>query len=165
MATPTTLPATFVSGSVLTASELNNLRGAFRVLQIVQSSTSTAATTSAGTYVTTGLTGTITPSNSSSQVLVIVSAPMGTGSGISTFATVFRGTVSGTNLGGGSDNALAELYSTAAGTTLSHVGITVLDSPSTTSAQTYTLGYKSSNGTFIAVSRSKATMTLMEISA
>jgi hypothetical protein len=35
MATPTTLPASFVAGSILTAAELNDLRGAFRVLQVV----------------------------------------------------------------------------------------------------------------------------------
>ena len=37
MATPTTLPATFVSGNVLEALQLNDLRGAFRVLQTVSS--------------------------------------------------------------------------------------------------------------------------------
>jgi hypothetical protein len=35
MATPTTLPATFVAGNVLEAEQLNDLRGAFRVLQTV----------------------------------------------------------------------------------------------------------------------------------
>ena len=41
MATPTTLPAAFVSGAILTADQMNNLRGAFRVLQVV-TSTATA---------------------------------------------------------------------------------------------------------------------------
>ena len=33
MATPTNLPATQTSGNVLTAAWLNDLRGAFRILQ------------------------------------------------------------------------------------------------------------------------------------
>ena len=73
MATPTTLPATFVSGDVLTAAQMNNLRGAFRVLQVVQGVTSTSATSSSSTYADTGLTATITPSSTSSLVLVMVS--------------------------------------------------------------------------------------------
>jgi hypothetical protein len=44
MAAVTTLPAAFVAGNVLTAAQLNNLRGAFRVLQVVQSITTTAVT-------------------------------------------------------------------------------------------------------------------------
>jgi len=165
MATPTTLPASFTAGQVLTAAQLNDLRGAFRVLQVVTATTSTGATTSSGTYVTTGLTATITPSSTDSKVLVLVSAPMGNSSGNAVDVTVFRGTTAGTNIGGGTSNSLAELYSTATATTLTQVGITILDSPATASAQVYTLAYKGTNATFIAVSRSKATITLMEISA
>lgn len=165
MATPTTLPATFVSGNTLLASQLNDLRGAFRVLQVVTATTTTAATTTAGSYASTGLTATITPSSTSSQVLVLVSAPMGFASGVSFYATVFRGTTAGTNLGGGTGNALVELYSTAAATTITQVAISVLDSPATASAQTYTLAFNSTNGFFCILGRSKATMTLMEISA
>ena len=165
MATPTTLPATFVAGNVLEAAQLNDLRGAFRVLQVVTATTTTGATTTAGSYVSTGFTATITPSSTSSKVLVLVSAPMGNGSDRQCFATVFRGTTAGTNLGAGTDSALAEIYTSASGTSLSQVAISVLDSPATASAQVYTLAYKSTSGTFIAVSRSKATMTLLEISA
>ena len=75
MATPTTLPAAFIAGAILTAAQQNNLRGAFRVLQVVAgtSATQTSATTS--TYVNSTLTATITPSSTSSQVLVIVTQP------------------------------------------------------------------------------------------
>jgi len=38
MATPTSLPASFTSGQVLTAAQMNNLRGGFRVLQVEQAS-------------------------------------------------------------------------------------------------------------------------------
>ena len=42
MATPTNLPASFVAGAILTAAQQNDLRGAFRVLQVVQGTTTTA---------------------------------------------------------------------------------------------------------------------------
>ena len=77
MATPTTLPAAFVAGAILTAAQQNNLRGAFRVLQVVASTYATQTTATTNTFVNSGLTGTITPSSTSSQVLVIVTQPAG----------------------------------------------------------------------------------------
>jgi hypothetical protein len=71
MATPTTLPATFVAGDVLLASQLNNLRGAFRILQVVSATRSTLFTSSSTSYVdVTTMTATITPSSTSSKILV-----------------------------------------------------------------------------------------------
>ena len=72
MATPTNLPASFSSGAVLTAAQQNDLRGAFRILQVVSGKTTTATSSSTATYVDTTLTATITPQSSSSKVLVIV---------------------------------------------------------------------------------------------
>lgn len=73
MATPTTLPASFTSGQILTATNMNDIRGAFRILQVVQGTTSTSATSTTTTYADTNLSASITPSSTSSQVLVIVS--------------------------------------------------------------------------------------------
>ena len=73
MATPTSLPATFTAGQVLTAAQMNNLRGAFRILQIVEGSQATGVTIASTSYTDTNLTATITPSASTSKVLVIVS--------------------------------------------------------------------------------------------
>ena len=72
MATVTTLPATFVSGAVLTAAQQNDLRGAFRVLQVVIGTTSVERSNSTTTYEDTNLTATITPSSTSSKILVFV---------------------------------------------------------------------------------------------
>ena len=72
MATPTTLPATFVSGAVLTAAQQNDLRGAFRVLQVVTGTTIEPVTNSTTTPEDTTLTQTITPTSTSSKVLVLV---------------------------------------------------------------------------------------------
>jgi len=72
MATATNLPAAFVSGAILTADQMNNLRGAFRILQVVTASTSTQVTNSTTTYADTGLTASITPQASTNKILVIV---------------------------------------------------------------------------------------------
>ena len=75
MATPTTLPAAFTAGQVLTAAEQNALRGAFRVLQVVSTTKLDTYTHSSGITFTnvTGLAATITPSATSSKVLIYVS--------------------------------------------------------------------------------------------
>jgi len=70
MATPTNLPATFVAGNVLTAAQLNDLRGAFRVLQVISATTATAVSSSVTSYADTGLTATITPQSTTSKILV-----------------------------------------------------------------------------------------------
>ena len=75
MATPTTLPAAFTAGQVLTSTQMNNLRGAFRVLQVVQGTATAQVDNSTTTRADTGLTATITPQASSSKVLVLVSQP------------------------------------------------------------------------------------------
>jgi hypothetical protein len=71
MATPTNLPAAAVAGDILTAAYVNNLRGAFRVLQVVAGNTTTQTGKSSGTYGTTTLTASITPQSTSNKVLVL----------------------------------------------------------------------------------------------
>ena len=75
MATPTSLPASFSSGAVLTAAQMNNLRGAFRILQVVQTIKtdiySSGSVAQGGEADVTGLTATITPSSTSSKILVV----------------------------------------------------------------------------------------------
>ena len=62
MATQTNLPAAWTSGQVLTAAALNNLRGAFRIMQIVSATTSTEQSSSSSTYAdATSLSVSITP--------------------------------------------------------------------------------------------------------
>ena len=71
MATPTNLPAVAVSGEILTAAYVNNLRGAFRVLQVIAGSTNTQTGKSTGTYGTSTLSAAITPQATSNKVLVM----------------------------------------------------------------------------------------------
>jgi hypothetical protein len=112
------------------------------------------------------LTGTITPSSTSSKILVFASTPLYTAAASkSVNATVFRGTVAGTDLAS-DDDGLGRTNSDAAGILMVSV-MQALDSPSTTSAQTYTVGAKvGSAGTVVAQFQSQeARLLLMEISA
>ena len=73
MATPTALPTSFVAGQVLTAADQNLLRGAFRVLQVVNGTTATSVTNVTGTYADTNLTATMTCQYNTSKVLILTS--------------------------------------------------------------------------------------------
>jgi len=136
------------------------------VLQVVQAETSTNTSTTSTSFVTTNLTASITPSSSSSKVLVTVSAEgFINGTATSGIYTVFRGTVAGTNLGNATWG-FTNLYS-AAGAVTGSISINYLDSPSTTSSQTYTYAMRSEAGsaTHINANGQKSTITLMEIAA
>jgi hypothetical protein len=161
MATPTTLPASFTAGQVLTAAQQNALRGAFRVLQVVQGTTTTLASTTGGTYLDTNLTATITPSATSSLVLVFVSqrtyssaANAGVKLKLLRGATQVVETVDvNLNAGGASTSLWNPIY---------------LDSPATTSATIYKTQYALGSGTGTAIvqpSNNLASIILMEISA
>jgi hypothetical protein len=164
MATPTTLPASFTAGAVLTAAQMNDLRGAFRVLQVVQGTTTTLATSSSATFADTGLTATITPSSTSSKVLAIASIMWQKSNGDANNAINIR-MLSGANVIYGS--FVIGFNSSA----IFNSGIcnqTILDSPNTASAITYKLQF-ASNGSLASVSvnpdGSTASIILMEISA
>lgn len=166
MATPTSLPASFSTGAVLTATQMNNLRGAFRVLQVVEGTTTTAATSSSTSYADTNLTATITPSATSSLVLVIVqqggcykdSGNAGNGLNIK----LLRGA---TTL----QTHIALGYTgTALNNFISPVVIVDLDNPATTSATTYKTQFANRTAAAtVAVqdSSQQSNIILMEISA
>lgn len=168
MAAVTTLPAAFLANTILTASELNALRGAFRVLQVVSASSTTAVATTSATYVTSGLAATITPSSSSSKIYIVATFPYDSSTGASqAHATLFRGTVAGTNLAAGGDPTFGNILAVSGGQLRGTYTASFLDSPATTSATTYTVGIKSgASPTFTAmINGSTGTITLMEISA
>jgi hypothetical protein len=148
---------------VLTAAYVNDLRGAFRILQVVQASHSTVVSTTSTSYVTTGLTASITPQSTTSKILAFVSMPTEkTTAGVYSGALIalFRGTVAGTNL---VENILYNEQQTAA-----TLALNWLDSPSTTSAQAYTVGIKTNSGLITVkscVNDLKASLVLMEVSA
>ena len=168
MATPTTLPATFVDGDILNASEMNALRGAFRVLQVVAGSTSTQVSNATATFTDTTLTATITPQSADSKILVLVlqnnlwksSAFFDTRMDLrllrgATQLVVFAHNILFTS-------STVEQFQGSA-------GVMYLDTPATTSATTYKTQFNSVSGTSQVQVQSQggclSTIVLMEISA
>jgi hypothetical protein len=163
MATKTNLPAVAVAGNVLTAAYVNDVRGAFRVLQVVSADTGYGSgfTTSSATYASTGLTATITPQSNTSKILILVSQPnrkTSANAGTEVVSQLYRGAT-----------AITSVISTCyTGTALELRGsnsLNYLDSPATTSATTYTMYGAATIGTASFNFFSTGFITLMEISA
>lgn len=141
-----------------------NVIGAGAVLQVVNSTFTSAISTTSSTLVTTGYSVSITPTSSSSKVLVFFSFCGGnnsnSGSGIR--LGIYRGA---TNLTG-TTGYLA--YSQQSGIN-SYYTMHWLDSPATTSSTTYTMYYGASNSTAFMQTNGTAdfpaVITLLEIAA
>jgi hypothetical protein len=167
MATPTNLPATAVSGEILTAAYVNNLRGAFRVLQVVSATTSTAVTNNTNVQADTGLTATITPQSATSKILVLVNqagcekTAAANDNGLNIF--LYRGASQILQF------VYAGGYTGTALQVISGFSTVYLDSPATTSATTYKTRFANFTNTAAVIvqvgSIPASTITLMEISA
>ena len=134
------------------------------VLQVVNATYSTQVTTTSGTFVTTGLTASITPTSSTSKIFVIANMPMAqpTG-GQNVQITLFR---NGSNIS--PNTYLGALQ--GSGATYGSACIALLDSPATTSSTTYAVYGNCSSGNTayfnsIPTGSSSSVMTLMEIAA
>ena len=160
-----TLPA--VTGTVLTDTSPK----AGNVIQVVNATYSTAATTTSGTFQDTGLSATITPSSSSSKILVIWAINgvyAATGIGVETnLVRTSTQIVYTENLA-----ARATLPAGNADAGSGTSGGTYLDSPATTSATTYKCQFRSRDGSASVTVQfsgsggtSTSMITLMEIAA
>jgi hypothetical protein len=162
MATPTNLPAAQTSGNVLTAAYVNDLRGAFRVLQVVQGQTSTLASSTSTTWADSGITATITPQSNTNKILVFVNEHL--------YCST-AGTEAGVRLV--KDSTVLQTFTTillnSAGAITSTFSTMTLDSPATTSATTYKTQFQRSAGTGVAYGAGTngwtSTIILMEVSA
>ena len=169
MATPTSLPATFVAGNVLTAAQMNDLRGAFRILQVVSTTkTDTFSTTSASYVDITGLAATITPTSSASNIFVMFNVGLGTSTATQIDFVLDR---DGTDICVSSTGATALSFPDDQ-FDFEDVSNLFLDSPATTSAVTYQVQMKTTTGTAYLNRRgvnanniSTSTITVMEVSA
>ena len=122
-----------VTGSV-TAGSISGITG--RIAQIIQSvSTSTASTSASGSYVTTGHSATITPTSSTSKILVTVTFTFKNSAGYDSGFTIYRGS---TNIAGTNTN-FAHGGTYTGGETEFPASIQYLDSPATASSTTYTV--------------------------
>jgi len=128
------------------------------VIQVVSNFTKADINTTSTSFVSTGLSASITPTSTSSKVLVIVSVGSWYVSANSAFGTVFRDT---TNIGD-SSAGLMQVYQNA-----SYAPSTcqVLDAPASTSSLTYAVHFRAVGGTsYVSYSTyGHFTITLMEI--
>ena len=127
-----------------------------KVLQVVTDVFSTETGTTSTSYVAvSGFAATITPSSTSSKILVLCSASSYINAANAYLGTIYRGA---TDLG-----TFGRLYSTAGGLG-GFISFNYLDSPSTTSATTYTYYHKVGSGTgYVSVNNYKSNLTLLEI--
>lgn len=179
MATPTALPASFQAGDVLTAANLNLLRGAFRILQVVSTTkTDTFSTTSTSYTDITGLSVSITPRETSSKVLVFANFQASVSGDIAVMFQFVRGTtaISIGDAAGNRTRASASLLQSNITEQLGTFSFHFLDSPATTSATTYKVqtfvnagtmyvGRTGSDSDLATRPRTASTITVMEISA
>jgi hypothetical protein len=166
MATPTNLPAAFTAATVLPAATLNNLRGAFRILQVVMGTTTTLVSNSTTTFADTTLTATITPQSSSSKVLVLVSH----GTIFRSNGNVFNGV--GLRLVRGA--TVISTFGSGVGYTGTAIDLSTscstsyLDSPAVATATTYKTQFANNAAAALVqvqVSSTMSSMILLEVSA
>ena len=168
----TSIPAANIVG--LATAGFNRSGGFGKILQVVQNSYSTQATLNSTSYVDTGLTATITPSSTSSKVLIYGFLSFTT----SHFASPYNVYGFGCNIVRGSTEIKAgdtgQYYQAVADSDISytvfnqpHVPI-FLDSPNTTSATTYKIQAKESDinaNLTINASSQTSELILMEVAA
>ena len=165
------------NGTILTAdsAEATGMKwaaaagGGGKVLQVVQGTYSSESLTTSTSFVDTGLTVSITPTASTSKILVLVNAAAGGrtdgSAGVSARYKLLRDSTEILNIldRGLFNNATQFLLGIP-------ISATYLDSPATTSSTTYKIQQSSSNGTqiginYYATSAVTSTIVVMEIGA
>lgn len=126
------------------------------VIQTVSATYSTTTSSTAGSFVTTGLAASITPQFSNSKILIIAAVPCGAVL-TSVILTIKRGTTALQPSGFG----FAQLYP-GANTIYALQTMNYLDSPATTSSTTYTVFFSTTNGS-VFPNNADGVITLMEI--
>ena len=148
-----------VDGAI-TSSDLGTGVGG-KVLQVVNSTTTSASTTTSSSFVTTGKSASITPASTSNKILILVNAHYDTTNGnAQSHCTIYR---DATNLGDAT-YGLSSLFD-GGDRTIGGMSMMYLDSPSTTSSTTYTIYIKSGAGntTVIGMQGVPTTITLLEV--
>ena len=130
------------------------------ILQVVYGSNATVTSSTSNSYVSTGITATITPKFASSKILVTTKMTARGTSSTDVNTKIYKGSSAIT--------AKASTKYNSQNSEPSDMVNTYLDSPNTTSATTYTLYAQSSvNGQAITMKdgATEGTITLMEVSA
>ena len=169
-ATTDTLTNKSIAATQLTGTIAAAALPAGSVLQVVNGTYATQVTSSTSTYITTGLTASITPRSASSKILVFANV-VGCGKGAGNVNTsvglrLYRGASS---IIGFED--LAGYTGTSVANFIGSCSTTYLDSPATTSSTTYTVYFASVNSSASVIvqnylntqASATSTITLMEI--
>ena len=140
--------------------------GGGKVLQVVDVSTQGQQSTTSTSYVAvSGMTLNITPSSTSSKILLLHSANIQTDSGFYGYFTIYRDS---TDISESHANQGLSANYSSQGTQTVSIHHSKLDSPNTTSQITYTVRFRSSNGTTVYYGEPTGTTTsliAMEIGA
>jgi hypothetical protein len=143
------------------------------VLQVVNAIYTTAVSSStSNTFVDSGLTLSITPTSSTSKILVIVNQATTAGTGANsenqTVVTLLRGSTNLFSTVSASSDDFFRIYTPSSNSTMSSfVAFNYLDSPATTSSTTYKTQFSLRYGTTATVQKGSTPsfITLMEIAA
>jgi hypothetical protein len=160
MATPTSLPAAQTTGNVLTAAYMNDLRGAFRVLQLKSEIGNTSQTSTSTTYGdVTGLSITITPQSSTSKILIIsANHLLASGASVDAGIRILRDAT----------NIFTSIQAVMAINTGGSFVSVFLDSPASTSALIYKVQFNRNSGVgtvFSSIATTQSNLVVAEISA
>lgn len=154
--TTLTLPTT--SGTVLTnaSSVTSSQLPAGSIIQVIQSTKTDATTVTSTSYVdVTGLSLSITPSSTSSRILIMYSVDAGTNGDVAHgYGTLVRNSTEIFKADAAGIRRCATFVVNTNGQGQYTFSGSYIDSPSTTSATTYKIQVLSSNGTAIAINRS-----------
>tara|TARA_A100001201_G_scaffold131467_1_gene117650 strand:+ start:192 stop:695 length:504 start_codon:yes stop_codon:yes gene_type:complete len=146
-------------GTNLSSGFINGTTAVGKVLQVQNQRLTTEFSTTSGSYVDTGVTKSITPSATSSKILVIYGSGMNyTSSGTEMAMNCMRDS---TQL----NSVIINLDGVAS---TGGSAFMILDEPSSTSSLTYKVQIKRNNGSgncYVSVNNSLSTFTLMEIGA
>ena len=142
------------------------------VIQVVSATYGTQVSSTSGTYATTGLTASITPSSSSSRVVIFSTVSyqtLGNNTGLG-IALYKNGSVLWNPSEAYSGGPYGAAYGSASALT-GFIPLNYIDSPATTSSTTYAIYFASYNSTGVrvqpsdAVNNSQSSIILMEIAA
>lgn len=138
------------------------------IKQIVAATYSTQTATSSGTYSSTGLTATITPTNAANKILVIANVPVNpsqlSAADYGGTCAIYRNGSSVWQDTNTYDSCYIGPYANYIANVRQRTDFMYLDSPATTSATTYTIYIASYNGTCTICSNgAKASILLMEV--
>jgi len=152
------------------------LSGAGKVLQVVSTFKSDTATTSSTSFADVGLSASITPSSASNKILVLSDAKFGGASGNLWYVQFVRNSTIISNGDASATRISCNFATDGTGQSIHifNVGLSFLDSPSTTSSTTYKLQFRSRAGAAVYLNRTGqdrdgedgrtgSSITLMEI--